>query len=92
MDIGKLPSAEKCIDKAATYSSERFVVGFYNNLGVKYAEQKQFNKAAQILDKGLALAQSDEERKGFYQNYRWIAYQQKDKIMFDKYNKLLGGK
>ena len=87
--IGKLSSAEKCIDKAATYGANNYIPNFYNNLGVKYAEQKNFNKASQVFDKALSSTNDTNMRRMIYQNYRWLAWLQKDKIMFDKYNKLL---
>lgn len=90
--MGQLQSAEKCIDKAATYSNDKYISEFYNIIAVKYAKQKDYNKAAQIFDKALSAAQTDEMRRNIYQNYRWLAYIQKDKVMFDKYNKLLNNK
>ncbi|MCM1009285.1 MAG: matrixin family metalloprotease [Fusobacterium sp.] len=85
-------SAEKCIDKAATYGQDKYIAVFYNIIAVNYAKQKNYNKAAQVFDKALSNTQDDEMRKNIYQNYRWLGYVQKDKVMFDKYNKLLGGK
>lgn len=92
LKIGKLASAEKCLDKAATYGSNKYIASFYNTLGVKYAKEKNFNKAALVFDKALSSTNEPELRKMIYQNYRWLAYIQKDKVMFAKYNKLLGGK
>lgn len=90
--LGQLKSAEKCIDKAATYGDNKYIAEFYNIIAVNYAKQKDYNKAAQIFDKALSAAQTDEMRRNIYQNYRWLAYIQKDKVMFDKYNKLLNDK
>lgn len=90
--IDQLQSAEKCIDKAATYGHDKFIAVFYNIIAVNYAKQKDYNKAAQVFDKALLNVQDDAMRKNIYQNYRWLGYVQKDKVMFDKYNKLLGGK
>ena len=90
--LGNLASAEKCIDKAATYGSNKYLSAFYNTLGVKYAKQKNFNKASQVFDKALSATDDAEIRTMIYQNYRWLGYIQKDKVMYEKYNKILGGK
>lgn len=92
LKLGKLSSAEKCIDKAATYGLNKHLPVFYNTLGVKYAQQKNFNKASQVFDKALSSTNDFELRKMIYQNYRWLAYVQKDKVMYEKYNRILGGK
>lgn len=89
MEIGKLDSAEKCINKAASYGNNKYLASFYNILAVKYAEQKEYNKASQIFDKALSCANDEKTRQIIYQNYRWLAWIQKDKVMFDKYNNLL---
>ncbi len=87
--IGQYHSAEKCIDKAASYGRNKYIPVFYNIIAVNYARQKDYNKAAQVLDKALLNVEDEEMRKNIYQNYRWLGYIQKDKVMFDKYNKLL---
>lgn len=90
--LGKLSSAEKCLDKAATYGANKYITAFYNSLGVKYVKEKNFNKAAHVFDKALSSTDDAELRKMIYQNYRWLGYVQKDKVMFEKYNKLLESK
>lgn len=92
LKLGNLASAEKCIDKAATYGENKYLAAFYNTLGVKYAKQKNFNKASQVFDKALSATGDVEIRTMIYQNYRWLGYIQKDKVMYEKYNKILGGK
>lgn len=92
LKIGKLSSAEKCIDKASTYGNNKYLASFYNTLGVKYAQQQNFNKASQVFDKALSTTNDNELRTMIYQNYRWLAWLQKDKVMFEKYNRLLESK
>ncbi len=90
--LGKLSSAEKCLDKAATYGKNQYLPAFYNSVAVKYAQEKNYHKAAQLFDKALSLTNDGNERKMIYQNYRWLAWLQKDKVMYEKYNRLLNGK
>ena len=89
IEIGKLQSAEKCLNKAYSYGTSDDMANIYNTLGVKYAEQKDYNKALQIFDKTLSVTNNDEIKQMVYKNCRWVAYSQKDKILFDKYNKLI---
>lgn len=89
MEIGKFSSAEKCIDKAATYTSDSIIVQAYNELAAKYIDAKEYNKAARIFDKAILAAKTDEDRKLIYHNYCYLAYLQKDKVLYEKYDKLL---
>lgn len=92
IELGKLDSADKCLNKILTYGKKREVTDFYNYIAVKYAKDREYKLAERYFDKALFTAVDEGQKTMIYKNYRWLGYVQKDKVMFNKYNKLLGGK
>lgn len=92
LEIERPESALKCVDKAATYGSNDYIAAGYNDIARIYAEQKEYNKCAQTLDKALMNVHDAELREMIYKNYRLLGQQSGDKVMYEKYNNLLGGK
>ena len=92
LKLNQPTSAEKCADKVATYNNSDLMSAIYNNIAVTYADQGDYTKALEVLGKAELYAKTSADRELVYKNYRWIAWKRKDKKMFDKYDKLLGGK
>lgn len=92
LKLGQPESAEKCADKVSTYNNFEMMSAVFNDIGVAYANKGDYTKALQTLNKAEKYIRTEKDRELIYKNYRWIAYKTKDKLLFDKYNKLLGGK
>jgi len=92
LKLNQPASAEKCADKVVTYDNMNMMSAVYNDIAVAYAKNENYSKALLVLNKAEKHAKGSQDLEFIYKNYRWIAYKQKDKILFDKYNKLLGGK
>lgn len=92
LKLGQPESAEKCADRVSTYNNFEMMAAVFNDIGVAYANKSDYTKALQTLNKAEKYIKTEKDRELIYKNYRWIAYKTKDKVMFDKYNKLLGGK
>ena len=92
LKLNQPESAEKCADKVATYNNVDLLSAVYNNIGVVYANKGNYTSALQSLNKAEKCAKNQKDLKLVYKNYRWIAFKRKDKLMFQKYNKLLDGR
>lgn len=92
LKLNQPESAEKCADKVATYNNVDLLSAVYNNIGVVYANKGNYTSALQSLNKAEKCAKNQKDLELVYKNYRWIAFKRKDKLMFQKYNKLLDGR
>ena len=87
LKIGQSHSAQKCLDKVAsrTNDTNNDLAGMYMNLAVLHGQKKEYTDAKFLLDKSIMYADNEELKQMIYKNFLWIAYQQKDKILYDKY-------
>ena len=92
LKLNQPQSSEKCVDKVASYNNMDVLAAVYNNIAVTYADNKEYERALQTLSKAEKYVRTQQDKELIYKNYRWIAYEIKDKVLFDKYNKLLGGR
>lgn len=85
--IGQTLSAQKCLDKISSRISgaDDELAAMYMNLAVLHGQKKEYNQAQLLLDKSLMYASDEALKQMIYKNFLWIAYQQKDKILYNKY-------
>ena len=88
IEIGQYESAIKCLNRMTKYGNNNVAAELYNYIAVEYAYKKQYNLAALNFDKALNLTSDLEFKKKIYQNFCWLALQQGDRLMFEKYQKL----
>ena len=84
-----LPSAVRCLERASKYGKNQYIADMYNYIAVQYAQNRDYNVAAIYFDKAVNASSDRNFQKKVYENFRWLAWQQKDKVVLEKYENIL---
>ena len=89
VQLNQYESAVRCLERASKYGKNQYIADMYNYIAVQYAQNRDYNVAAIYFDKAVNASSDRNFQKKVYENFRWLAWQQKDKVMLEKYENIL---
>ncbi|MBO7671887.1 matrixin family metalloprotease [bacterium] len=89
IELKKYPSAEKCLKKALSYGNNDTAAALLINMGVELGNHNNYSEATRLFEMALNSTQNVELKQLTYKNLCWIAQKSKDKVLYNKYSKLI---